>query len=77
METIVLQVTGMACGGCAERIGAVLRRVEGVRKVAADHMTGRVEVRVGAEWPGRQVLVDRVTGAGYEVIEGPRHDDGR
>lgn len=69
MDAIVWQVTGMACAGCADRIAAVLRRVEGVREVTADHTTGRVEVRVGAEWPGRQVLVERITGAGFEVVE--------
>ncbi|NKQ55627.1 heavy-metal-associated domain-containing protein [Amycolatopsis sp. K13G38] len=70
MDAIVLQVTGMACDGCAERIAAMLRRLEGVRQVTADHTTGRVEVRVGAEWPGRPVLVERITGAGFEVVEG-------
>lgn len=69
MNTIVLQVKGMSCGGCEQRIGTVLRRVEGVREVTADHTTGRVQVRVGAELAGRDVLVERITGAGYEVVE--------
>lgn len=69
METITLRVRGMSCAGCEERIGAVLRRVEGVRGVTADHASGRVEVRVGPELPGRQVLIERIIGAGYEVAE--------
>lgn len=70
METLVLQVKGMSCTGCEQRIGAVLRRVEGVREVTADHDTGRVEVRVGPELTDRGVLAERIGVAGYEVING-------
>jgi copper chaperone len=70
METLVLQVEGMSCTGCEQRIGTVLRRVEGVREVAADHTTGRVEVRVGPEMTDRAVLAERIEAAGYQVIEG-------
>ena len=69
MNMITLRVRGMSCVGCEQRIGTVLRRVEGVREVTADHTTGRVQIRVGPELPGRQVLVERITGAGYEVVE--------
>lgn len=70
METLVLQVEGMTCTGCAQRVGTVLRRVEGVREVTADHATGRVEVRVGPELADRSVLGERIDAAGYEVVEG-------
>lgn len=69
METLVLQVEGMSCTGCEQRIGTVLGRVEGVREVAADHATGRVEVRVGPELADRAVLAERIEAAGYQVIE--------
>lgn len=70
METVVLQVRGMSCSGCEQRLGNVLGRVEGVRGVVADHSTGHVEVRVGPELSGRSVLAERIIAAGYEVIEG-------
>ncbi|MBQ0926639.1 heavy-metal-associated domain-containing protein [Saccharopolyspora endophytica] len=70
METLVLQVLGMSCGGCEQRIDAVLRRVEGVRDVTADHTTGAVRVRIGPELSDRGVLVERLETAGYEVVEG-------
>lgn len=69
METRTLKVGGMSCGGCADRVSAVLRRLDGVREVVADHTTGRVEVRVGADAPDRQVLEDRIVAAGFEVLE--------
>ncbi|HUW79089.1 MAG TPA: heavy-metal-associated domain-containing protein [Candidatus Nanopelagicaceae bacterium] len=69
METLVLQVERMSCTGCEQRIGTVLRRVEGVREVVADHTTGRVEVRVGPELAERSVLAGRIIAAGYAVVE--------
>ncbi len=69
MKTLVLQVDGMTCTGCEQRIGTVLRRVEGVREVAADRTTGRVEVRLGPELTNPAVLAERITAAGYAVVE--------
>lgn len=69
METVELQVDGMTCAGCEQRVGAVLGRVEGVREVTADHTTGRVQVRIGPELADRDVLGQRIENAGYEVVE--------
>lgn len=69
METLVLQVEGMSCTGCEQRIGTVLRRVEGVRGVAADHTNGQVEVRVGPGLADAGQLRQRIETAGYQVIE--------
>jgi copper chaperone CopZ len=72
METVVLQVEGMSCSGCEQRIGKVLHRVEGVREVDADHTSGRVAVRVGPELGDPSVLTEKIQAAGYEVLEGAR-----
>jgi copper chaperone len=69
MGTFVLQVEGMSCTGCEQRIGTVLHRVEGVREVAADHLTGRVEVRVGPELTDTGELIERIEAAGYRVAD--------
>lgn len=63
---LTLQVEGMSCTGCEQRIGNALRRVEGVREASADHATGQVRVRVG---PGvePEALAERITAAGYTV----------
>ncbi|MFF5990616.1 MULTISPECIES: heavy-metal-associated domain-containing protein [Prauserella] len=65
----MLQVEGMSCSGCEQRIGAVLRRVDGVSGVVADHTCGRVEVRVDPAVTDRTVLVERIEAAGYHVAE--------
>jgi copper chaperone CopZ len=70
VDTVVLRVSGMACSGCEQRINTVLRRVEGVREVTADHSTGVVRVRVGPELADRAVLAERLAAAGYPVING-------
>lgn len=69
MESVVLRVNGMSCAGCEQRIAAVLRRVEGVRGVVADHGCGRVEVRGGPELADRGVLAERIEAAGFEIVE--------
>ncbi|RBM17394.1 heavy metal transporter [Prauserella sp. PE36] len=69
MEWWMLQVEGMSCSGCEQRLGTVLRRVEGVRGVVADHTCGRVEVRVDPAVTDRTVLVERIEAAGYRVAE--------
>ncbi|WP_103382806.1 heavy-metal-associated domain-containing protein [Pseudonocardia dioxanivorans] len=69
MDTLVLQVAGMSCEGCAQRIGTVLRRADGVREVWADHSTGRVQVRVGPEIDDRAVLAERIDAAGFQVLD--------
>ncbi len=70
MDTVQLQVAGMSCAGCEQRIAKVLGRVDGVRAVTADHSSGRVQVRIGPELADRAVLAERVEAAGYEVTEG-------
>ncbi len=68
METVELQVKGMSCGGCEQRISTVLQRIEGVRRVEADHVNGRVQVRIGPALTDRSVLVERIEAMGYDVV---------
>ena len=44
MLKITLEVEGMRCGMCETHINDVVRRVEGVKKVASSHAKGRTEV---------------------------------
>ena len=44
MLKIVLEVEGMRCGMCETHVNDVVRRVEGVKKVASSHAKGRAEV---------------------------------
>lgn len=66
-QTMTLQVEGMMCTGCEQRIGTALRRIDGVRDVAADHTIGEVRVRFDPDATGRAAVLDRVALAGFEV----------
>lgn len=64
MNSYVIVVNGMTCGGCEKAIQKALTSVEGVRAVRADHTTGRVEVEgVGVEL---DALKSAVEDAGYD-----------
>jgi copper chaperone len=45
---IVLEVTGMTCGGCASSVTRILTRVPGVTEAQVDLPTGRATVTGGA-----------------------------
>lgn len=62
----MLTVSGMDCRACEERIERSVSRLDGVRRVSADHVTDRVTVvvdRAGSEAAVRA----GITTAGFEV----------
>jgi copper chaperone CopZ len=66
-ENVTLQVEGMTCTGCEQRLGKALRRLEGVREATADHRTGEVRVRFDPAVTDRAALAAQVGTAGYAV----------
>lgn len=66
-ENVTLNVQGMTCTGCEQRLGVALKRLEGVSEATADHRTGELKVRYDPAVMTREVLVERVEMAGYEV----------
>jgi len=66
MEQIVLQVDGMTCTACENRIQRALGKLEGVRQARADHRANEVRVVFDpAETP--EEVRACITQAGYEV----------
>lgn len=65
MEQYEFTVEGMSCTGCEERVTNAAKRIEGVRRVDADHDTGTVEITAdeGTEDNVRQAIHD----AGYDI----------
>lgn len=66
-EQLVLDVEGMDCGACEQRIDATLGALDGVRSVRADHRTGRVRVLFDPAQVGAGILAGRVGDAGFTV----------
>jgi len=69
MNNIVLKVSDMSCGGCANAVKAALIGVEGVREadVSLEEMTARV---VSDEMVSPDDLVEAVSAAGYSASIG-------
>lgn len=71
-EQLVLEVSGMSCGGCEERISTALSRLEGVRRISADHRSGQVRVAYDPVAVTAQTVRERIADMGYAVVPEPR-----
>lgn len=68
METVMLHITGMACGSCANTVASALKALDGVSEVQVSHVEGKAEIRFD---PGRvqpEQMKAAVEGAGYQVV---------
>lgn len=68
MRNIILDVEGMACGGCEKRIQNALLKVEGVKEVVANHTTGKVNLTID-DTIDEKNLKNIISELGFEVIE--------
>ncbi len=64
-----LDVQGITCGGCARKVDAALREVDGVEGVEVDVASGRTRVVGSAPTPA---LLARLEDAGYPAAVAPR-----
>jgi copper chaperone len=67
MEQITLQVKGIHCEGCEQRIEKMLTRLEGVRSCSADHRSGEVQVVFERSRTPEAAVRSRITQAGFEI----------
>ena len=67
METLI-NVKGMVCGGCENRVKNALGAIEGVESVEADHNTGVVKV-VSSDNVSVEAMEERITDIGFEVVK--------
>lgn len=75
-QTLTLQVRGMSCAGCEQRIGVSLRRLDGVLEATADHTSGQVRVRFDPTGTDRGAVLDRIVLAGYTVEDADTDTNG-
>ena len=62
MKETVLNVNGMVCGGCENRVKNALKTIEGVEDVTADHTTGKVTVI------SEQSIKEKIEDIGFDVV---------
>ncbi len=67
MQTTVLTVSGMTCGGCVKGLTTKLQALAGVEQVAIELASGRVEV-THAESVEQKSLVSCIENAGFDVV---------
>ncbi len=69
MEQLNLNVSGMTCTGCENRIERTLKDLDGVRHVNADHRAGAVTVMLDEGQTDEAAVRARIEHVGYEVGE--------
>ena len=65
MRQHTFSVTGMTCGSCEARVKKALERVDGVRGVTADHVSGQVRVIFDEKKVEEPTLLNSIEKAGY------------
>ena len=68
MNEIILEVKGMMCEGCENRIKNVVKNIEGVKDVEADHNTGKVIITLNNKVE-KSTISEAINDIGYEVIK--------
>jgi copper chaperone len=67
IESEVLTVTGMKCGGCEANVTSKLTAVDGVLSVVASFKANEVTVEFDNEKTTLDDIEDIITGAGFKV----------
>jgi len=67
MTELTLNLGGVSCGGCAQRVNAALAQVPGV--VKSEVNDDRTRVVVHGEALERARLVAAIVSAGYQVLD--------
>ena len=67
IESVVLTVTDMKCGGCETNIMGKLEAINGVISVKASFKEKEVSVEYDTEKTSLDTIKDTITGAGFKV----------
>jgi len=67
MQTELLKVTGMTCGGCISNVTKALKAINGVGDVRVSLDAGEATVQFDERLTSPDRLKSAVTGAGYGV----------
>ena len=68
MKEIELNVEGMHCEGCENRIKNVLKTVEGVKEAEASHKEGKVKVKA-EENTNIEEIKERIEDLDFKVVD--------
>lgn len=68
MKETIINVKGMVCGGCENRVKNALGGIKGIEKVEADYKTGIVKIFAN-ENIERKAMEDTIEDIGFEVVK--------
>jgi len=77
MQTELLNVTGMTCGGCTSNVTNALRAIDGVDAVNVSLASGEATVQFDERVTSRDQLQSAVQRAGYGVTSGRTTDSAK
>ncbi|NOT83269.1 MAG: heavy-metal-associated domain-containing protein [Methylococcaceae bacterium] len=66
-ESVILNVTGMKCGGCETNVTLKLNALDGVKSVKASHREKQVTVEFDADKTSVAAITQAIIAAGYVV----------
>lgn len=66
MKETIINVKGMMCGGCENRIKNALNQLDGVTNVEADYNTGTVKI-TSKEDVKKEQMEETINDIGFEV----------
>ena len=66
MKEINLNVEGMACTGCENRIKNAVKTIEGVQEVEANHENGIVKI-VAEDNVNKEEIKEKIDSIGFDV----------
>jgi len=69
-DEVILNITGMTCGGCSSKVKKALTKCPGVKDAEVDHKSGKAVVEVESGKAKTEELIESVEGLGYSVTEG-------
>ncbi len=68
MKETIINVKGMVCNGCENRVKNAIKSINGVENVVADHNTGKVTVTSNDEVL-ESVIKKKIEDIGFEVVK--------
>lgn len=67
MKEIILNVKGMVCEGCENRVQNAVKSISGVKKVKANHMDGTVTVTAKEEI-NETTIKEKIETIGFQTV---------
>jgi Cu2+-exporting ATPase len=68
MKETIINIKGMVCNGCENRVKNALKNINGVENVIADHNTGKVTI-TSNEDVSENVMKEKIEDIGFEVVK--------